>query len=59
MPFVVVAPVSTIDFGTADGSGIVIEHRPADEVTTLAGQPIAPAGQPGLQPGVRCHSRVA
>jgi len=50
VPFVVVAPVSTIDFGTADGSGIVVEHRPADEVTTLAGQPIAPAGSPGYNP---------
>jgi len=50
VPFVVVAPVSTIDFGTADGSGIVVEHRPAEEVTTLAGQPIAPAGSPGYNP---------
>ena len=50
VPFVVVAPVSTIDFGTADGSGIVVEHRPAGEVTTLAGQPIAPAGSPGYNP---------
>jgi methylthioribose-1-phosphate isomerase len=50
VPFVVVAPVSTIDFGTADGSGIVLEHRPADEVTTLAGRVIAPAGSPGYNP---------
>ncbi|HTT50597.1 MAG TPA: S-methyl-5-thioribose-1-phosphate isomerase [Streptosporangiaceae bacterium] len=50
VPFVVVAPVSTIDFGTADGSGIVVEHRPADEVTTLAGQVIAPPGSPGYNP---------
>jgi methylthioribose-1-phosphate isomerase len=50
VPFVVVAPVSTIDFGTADGSGIVVEHRPAEEVTTLAGQLIAPAGSPGYNP---------
>ncbi len=50
VPFVVVAPVSTIDFGTADGSRIVLEHRPAEEVTTLAGQPIAPAGSPAYNP---------
>ncbi len=50
VPFVVVAPVSTIDFGTADGSQIVLEHRPAEEVTTLAGQPIAPPGSPGYNP---------
>jgi methylthioribose-1-phosphate isomerase len=50
VPFVVVAPLSTIDFGTADGSGIVLEHRPADEVTTLAGQAIAPPGSPGYNP---------
>jgi methylthioribose-1-phosphate isomerase len=44
VPFVVVAPVSTIDFGTADGASIVIEQRPPHEVTHLAGQPVAPAG---------------
>ncbi len=44
VPFVVVAPVSTIDFGTADGASIVIEQRPAQEVTHLAGQQVAPAG---------------
>jgi methylthioribose-1-phosphate isomerase len=50
VPFVVVAPVSTIDFGTADGSGIVIEERPPHEVTHLAGQPIAPDGSPAYNP---------
>ena len=44
VPFVVVAPVSTIDFSTADGASIVIEQRPPDEVTHLAGQRVAPAG---------------
>jgi methylthioribose-1-phosphate isomerase len=44
VPFVVVAPVSTIDFATADGASIMIEQRPPDEVTHLAGQPVAPAG---------------
>ena len=44
VPFVVVAPVSTIDFGTADGASIVIEQRAAEELTHMAGHQIAPAG---------------
>ena len=50
VPFVVVAPVSTIDFGTAEGSQIVIEERPPDEVTHLAGHQIAPAGSAAYNP---------
>jgi methylthioribose-1-phosphate isomerase len=50
VPFVVVAPVSTIDFGTGDGASITIEQRPAEEVTHLAGQPIAPAGSDAYNP---------
>ena len=50
VPFVVVAPVSTIDFGTAEGSQIVIEERPAHEVTRLAGQQIAPEGSAAYNP---------
>ena len=50
VPFVVVAPVSTIDFGTADGASIVIEQRPPEEVTRLAGQPIAPEGSGAYNP---------
>jgi methylthioribose-1-phosphate isomerase len=50
VPFVVVAPASTIDFGTADGASIVIEQRPADEVTHLAGLPVAPAGSSAHNP---------
>ena len=50
VPFVVVAPVSTIDFGTADGAGITIEQRPAQEVTHLAGQRVAPAGCDAYNP---------
>jgi methylthioribose-1-phosphate isomerase len=50
VPFVVVAPVSTIDFGTEEGSQIVIEERPPDEVTQLAGQQIAPAGSAAYNP---------
>jgi methylthioribose-1-phosphate isomerase len=48
--FVVVAPVSTIDFATVDGASIKIEQRPPDEVTHLAGQPVAPAGSAAHNP---------
>lgn len=50
VPFVVVAPVSTIDFDTPDGASIVVEQRSPDEVTQLAGQPIAPAGSGAYNP---------
>jgi methylthioribose-1-phosphate isomerase len=50
VPFVVVAPVSTVDFGTADGASITIEQRPAEEVTHVAGQPLAPAGSDAYNP---------
>jgi methylthioribose-1-phosphate isomerase len=42
VPFVVVAPVSTIDLDTPDGAAIKVERRPAAEVTSLAGVPVAP-----------------
>jgi methylthioribose-1-phosphate isomerase len=44
VPFVVVAPVSTIDMATPDGSAIRVERRPPEEVTRLAGVQVAPAG---------------
>jgi methylthioribose-1-phosphate isomerase len=50
IPFVVAAPVSTIDFGTPDGASIVVEHRPADEVTSYAGTPVAVAGSDAYNP---------
>jgi methylthioribose-1-phosphate isomerase len=50
VPFVVVAPVSTVDFGTPDGSAIPVEHRPAEEVTKLAGRPVAPTGTAAYNP---------
>jgi methylthioribose-1-phosphate isomerase len=50
VPFVVVAPVSTIDFGTPDGASIVIEQRDQAEVTHLAGHPVAPAGTAAYNP---------
>jgi len=50
VPFVVVAPVSTVDLQTADGAAIAIEQRSPDEVTHLAGQPVAPAGSDAYNP---------
>jgi methylthioribose-1-phosphate isomerase len=50
VPFVVVAPTSTVDLSTKDGTAIEVEMRPGDEVTTIAGMPVAPAGTPGFNP---------
>jgi methylthioribose-1-phosphate isomerase len=50
VPFVVVAPVSTVDLDAPDGASITVEHRPADEVTRIAGQPVAPAGTHAYNP---------
>lgn len=50
VPFVVAAPVSTIDVATASGTAIVVEHRAAGEVTAFAGTPVAPAGSEAYNP---------
>ncbi len=50
VPFVVVAPVSTIDLATPDGAAIEVERRPPEEVTSLAGVPVAPAGTAAYNP---------
>ena len=50
VPFIVVAPESTVDLDTADGSVVEIEDRGADEVTMLAGRLIAPAGTAVINP---------
>jgi len=44
IPFYVAAPTSTIDAATPDGAAIRIEERDPDEVRTIAGHRIAPAG---------------
>lgn len=44
IPFLVAAPLSTIDFRASDGDAIPLEERPAEEVTHLAGRRIAPEG---------------
>ena len=50
VPLVVVAPVSTVDTGTPDGAAIEVERRPPEEVTSLAGVPVAPAGTDAYNP---------
>jgi methylthioribose-1-phosphate isomerase len=50
IPFLVVAPESTVDAELPDGSGIVVEERPADEVTAFGGLPTAPAGSDAYNP---------
>ena len=50
IPFVVVAPESTVDEDLPTGDGIVIEERDADEVTTFAGTRTAPEGTAVFNP---------
>ncbi|MFZ1948221.1 MAG: S-methyl-5-thioribose-1-phosphate isomerase [bacterium] len=50
VPFYVVAPVSTIDFGLERGDQIPIEERDPREVTDLAGVRLAPQGVAALNP---------
>jgi methylthioribose-1-phosphate isomerase len=44
IPFYVAAPTSTVDLSIPNGQAITIEERSAGEVTTIAGQAIAPSG---------------
>ncbi|TKR77623.1 hypothetical protein L596_018557 [Steinernema carpocapsae] len=44
IPFYVVTPSSSINRSRADGSTITIEERPAVEMTTFKGIPLAPEG---------------
>jgi len=44
IPFYVAAPMSTVDRDCPTGAGIPIEHRSGDEVTSISGHVIAPAG---------------
>ncbi len=50
VPFYVCGPTSTIDLNTPRGEQIHIEQRPDEEVTHIAGQPLAPAGSPAFNP---------
>ena len=44
IPFLVCAPLSSVDLATPDGGSIPIEERPPEEVTVIRGQRIAPEG---------------
>ncbi|MER5742417.1 S-methyl-5-thioribose-1-phosphate isomerase [Streptomyces sp. NPDC002225] len=62
VPFIVVAPTTTVDPGTLDGASIVVEQRPAAEVTEFmspgagavgqegGGLPVAPEGTAAYNP---------
>jgi methylthioribose-1-phosphate isomerase len=50
VPFVVAAPLSTIDFAAAGAADITVEQRPGAEVTTFAGTAVTPPGSPAHNP---------
>ena len=50
VPFVVVAPESTVDPATPTGAEIEIEDRGADEVVAVRGVPVAPPGTEAVNP---------
>ncbi|MEU3271590.1 S-methyl-5-thioribose-1-phosphate isomerase [Saccharomonospora sp. NPDC006951] len=50
IPFVVVAPSSTVDETLASGTGIEIEQRDGDEVTRAGGVRVAPEGTLAYNP---------
>jgi methylthioribose-1-phosphate isomerase len=50
VPFVVVAPTSTVDPDARTGDDIPIEQRAAEEVTSIAGHPVAPEGSAAYNP---------
>lgn len=50
VPFVVVAPETTIDFATPTGDGIEIEDRGAEEIVTVRGMRLAPEGTDAVNP---------
>ncbi|MFB8032650.1 S-methyl-5-thioribose-1-phosphate isomerase [Streptomyces sp. NPDC056004] len=45
VPFIVVAPTTTVDLDTADGASIVVEQRPGVEVTELTSPRVGVAGE--------------
>lgn len=61
IPFYVVAPQSTFDLATAEGRGIVIEEREAEEVTAPFGRRTAPIGVKVFNPAfdVTPHRNIA
>ncbi|MEU1214427.1 S-methyl-5-thioribose-1-phosphate isomerase [Streptomyces sp. NPDC005791] len=47
VPFLVVAPTTTVDLETVDGTSIVVEQRSATEVTEFTSKPGVPVGGGG------------
>ncbi|MFC8224779.1 S-methyl-5-thioribose-1-phosphate isomerase [Streptomyces sp. NPDC057287] len=61
VPFVVVAPTTTVDLETVDGTSIVVEQRSAAEVTELTSMPGGPVGAEGrgtvlAPPGTKAYN---
>lgn len=50
VPFIVVAPESTVDLDTASGADIEIEDRGSAEVVAFGGHPTAPPGTAAVNP---------
>ena len=50
VPFIVVAPETTVDTATPTGAAIEIEDRGAAEVVSVKGVPLAPPGTAALNP---------
>jgi methylthioribose-1-phosphate isomerase len=50
VPFIVAAPVSTVDLNTPDGASIPVEQRSPREVTMMAGQQVTPAATAAYNP---------
>jgi methylthioribose-1-phosphate isomerase len=50
VPFVVAAPLSTVDFAADGAARIKVEQRPGEEVTCFAGTRVAPPGSAGHNP---------
>ncbi len=50
VPFIIVAPESTIDVSTETGNDIPIEDRGSSEVVTFAGRQTAPVGTSAVNP---------
>jgi len=50
IPFVVVAPTSTVDVSLAEGKGIPVEERAPGEVTSIGSHSIAPVGTQAINP---------
>jgi len=50
IPFYVVVPWSTVDLATASGQDILIEERPAAELTELLGHRLSPPGVAAYNP---------